>query len=966
MTSKESEKQTTSKLRFKGQTFDMNQMDGSSKPTTNGAVVDSTPLQKKKTNLVFKKTNDFNPEAMAGAESKPTVAAPSPNVPQFTPNSFMPTIFNSTPMPTAQQPQYQTMNTGTPMNTGAGMMPNMMGWNPYMMMPGMATTGQTTGMPFQMNSTIPTTTQTHSTATSASSTPNVQFDIKPNDKLKDKWRESLLKSKESKAEQTPVSTPAQKVETPAPEEPKKEEPPKEEPAKREAPKPVEEQKDDDSSDESGDSGVVDKVSEEPEEEDYSKYPQDRPRKIIYTRDMILEFINREADREDKDLDDQFDDLMRDITIVNKSRDVPNSKFRGSKRDYRGRDRPKYPGRPDYTSSTYTDPKPAPPSTALQRQKMTSAEKKRYQEIKQSSSDLLAKAKTDDIKTRQKKEINLYLFQLTPENYDEVSEKLKPYCYDDEGCQNCVHMLIDKAWAQTKYTEIYARLCSDLGSIDFRWFDDINDPAQKEEMKAKYGDKDMDCQKIYKSFVLTKVRKEFNSGFSKFKERMSKAESNEEYSDEDKTAEYNKAKGKVLANMSFIGELYKRKYLPHKVMRTITYQIIHQFIEDFCREESMKTLFSTSEVFVESFFRLMEICGDLIEAKEKKDDMKKTADQITYQKRKAEEYTDLVMGMISKKTYSKDDIAKVLSDDDRKNLNPIQIVFHFLRTLRESKKVSARLSSLIENAEENRRKGWKLNRADAGPKKISEIHKEAEQKREKQANTRRGRYEDDDYYRGRDRYGGGGGRRYEDDDYYRKDRGGYGRGDGDEYVKVESTPVAKSSKIDAETTSGLVKAIFTSTKGTNVDEYVPQFTKDNKDIVDSNPEDVLTSFFKNFTDCSAAVADVRAAVPAPLVKSFGISESTFFAIFTKACNDLKYEDIPFLKKAMGKVLAYVLADCGFSVANMKIEWPADEDDKDELQFFMQDVVEEAQKSIKALEKDAKICDDLASYAKSQLK
>ena len=115
-----------------------------------------------------------------------------------------------------------------------------------------------------------------------------------------------------------------------------------------------------------------------------------------------------------------------------------------------------------------------------------------------------------------------------------------------------------------------------------------------------------------------------------------------------------------------------------------------------------------------------------------------------------------------------------------------------------------------------------------------------------------------------------------------------------------------------------------------------------------------------------MADIRAAIPATIVKSFSVSESQFFTAFVRSCNDLKYEDIPVLKKSMGKILAYVLADCGFKVANMTIEWPADQDDKDELKFFMRDVIEEAEKGIKALERDAKIVDELTGYAKSSLK
>jgi hypothetical protein len=449
--------------------------------------------------------------------------------------------------------------------------------------------------------------------------------------------------------------------------------------------------------------------------------------------------------------------------------------------------------------------------------MTSAEKKRYEQIKKETGDLISKRDQADDMTKKKKEINLYLFQLTPENYEEVSEKMKPFCTDIDSCETCIHMLIDKAWSQTKYTEIYARLCADLGTIKFDWFDIMSEDKKREVIERH---KDADCHKIYRSFVVNKVRVEFMKGFEKFKNTMNEAESKQEYSDEDKTAVYNRSKGKVLANMSFIAELFKKKYIPPKVIKTITYIIINQFIDDFCKESTSKVLFSTSEVFLEAFFRLMEICGDMIEPKEAKDDSKKSPDQQAQEKSKIKGFVDAMMVLVKNRKIDKE-VPKVLTEDEKKSINICTLMFGFLRALKESNKISPRLTSLIENAEDNRRNTWRGHKEDVGPKRIAEVHKEVEYKASKgprpDRNDRRGR--DDDYKGGR--YGKSS--RYEDDNYYsRKDgKGGY---NDEEYVKVEPTAASTKKSADPTHIDGLVRAIFESTQAADVEELTKQLSK----------------------------------------------------------------------------------------------------------------------------------------------
>lgn len=379
MSTQKDEKQHGSKLVYKKQAFEMDKQAGLQPGVAgNTGPAEASGAEKKtKSSLVFKKQHDFNPESMpAPADAKPQISQmfSAPFIPQTTQIPTMATTQPATTYPmTAQgsymQPAYNPMMMTMPMP-----MNNMANLTPWGYMGGFNPTGaQVASVP---TVSIPATIPVPTVQPAPTTMPQVQVTASTTEK----WREAMRQKLQAGKQPTLSSTTSQKTEAtkeeikkdePLPtkvESPKKEEPrlPEVHPQKAQE---VTENKDSDSDGDSyNDEPAVTAEDKVFEEEDYSKYPQERPKKIIYSRDMIMEFIRREADREDQDLDDQFEDLMRDIQIINKTPGFrPTKQY--NDRPGRGSRPSRNTGGPrkDNPSSTYTEPKPgAAPAPVHQR------------------------------------------------------------------------------------------------------------------------------------------------------------------------------------------------------------------------------------------------------------------------------------------------------------------------------------------------------------------------------------------------------------------------------------------------------------------------------------------------------------------------------------------------------------------------------------------------------------------------
>lgn len=431
--------------------------------------------------------------------------------------------------------------------------------------------------------------------------------------------------------------------------------------------------------------------------------------------------------------------------------------------------------------------------------------------------------------------------------------------------------------------------------------------------------------------------------------MATSDQNTEYSDEDRLAIYNKAKGKFLANMSFIANLYSMKYLPHKVMRTISYQICTKFTEEYINEESAKKKFSISEVFLEAFFTLMETCGDKIEDKENKDEKAKKEDLLAKIKPKADEWVTIMMKSITSCKLATEELNQKFPENDKKELNFVSVIFSFLKLLKESKKISPRLTSLIENLIENRRNKWKSSVTVKKP-----VYSEVDYKSSKPSKGGRSKYDDDRGNR----------RGYDYDDY---------KGGDDIYYKKSTTeapkpaaevkPAKKAIDVNFE-----VKTIMDDNKKTDdLSVYLDLFKDDNPALNSSSGAEVLKAFLENFLRHDLKVGSVRAEVIPSLIDNFKISEETFFKVFSEYTFNKFNEDDrnSSQRKILLKTLLLAITKKGFDINRMKLTFDKDPDNASQQAFNLSDVLDEVSGMQADLGLDDKLVGDIKQYSKNNL-
>jgi hypothetical protein len=876
-------------------------------PTTMGTNESTTD---KKSSLTYK-NQDFNPNQ---AQPIPTYLPQPPFVPQMNnqyrypgPPFMQPPIFNA-PIFSMMQPN--------PMNPGMNFNPMTHLGNPYQPQP-------------QAQTFLPT------------SNPIPE---KP----------ALKLSKKIRPETDTSATPAPVTSAPTVEQPVK----VEAEAKPEVPKPA--------------------PIKPAEEDEFRGLPTERPKKIVYSRKMIADFIDKEKSTVHPK-DDEFEDLAREITITQKgpssykSNRPPGGTNFVNEGGYNDRKYPnrtqtdKYPsGGKKYESnygSGYNNsqvaaaPKPLP---VIQRLVLTEDEKKKLDDIKKDADGWIQHQKANENPDLAlKKEINLTLFKLTQENFNEIYQALIPFTETLETTSLLVGLLIDKAWAQAKYTSVFAQMTSDIGKVDFKWFVNMT-PEQKLNLKEPHVGKEP--LKIYKELVLQKIKKEFMNGFTAFIKTITEAENKAEYNVEDKVSVYQKSKSKVLANMSFISELYKRKYLSHKVMKIISNMIITNFVKLFCSEETKTNSYPISEVYLEALFRILEMTGEALEKKDRSADQEFEPAVLQSHKAKSEELVKILMGSINAGNFSEEDQKRYDEKGGAKSdMNNTEFIFSFLRQLIRSNKCSKRLESLIENTLELRKNGWKMKDAEPASKKQQDEYRD----------DRRGyKGRKDDGY---DYYGGSKGSKYNDDEYYTEKRGGSNydeyekkssnKGGREEYVAKKEPETKKKSEASS---LGEVKAMLDNLKTSEVwEDYTDIYSKDNGAISDFPVGDLFRSTLKCFTNCSAKVAEVRNKIPGLLVQNFGLKEAEFFSEFSRYSERLFGEDIPFLKKLLGQVLALSVADSNFKIDSWAPIWSEEEDDREEQKFFYIDLIDEAVKYLKSLSKESLI-DGFTKFSASKLK
>jgi hypothetical protein len=632
---------------------------------------------------------------------------------------------------------------------------------------------------------------------------------------------------------------------------------------------------DDEQDNAVDEASEDSDSYHSEGDDFSHLPQERPTRIRYSKKMILDFVKRESKKPFED-DYIFETLVREITKVHRTEsNFSRGKYDRNDRYNKGGRNNNYRDRKGGRNNNYRDRRDRDRDRydrqvqpTLVRNKMSEEQAAKLRDLRNDKDDWSKRNRgIADDHTALKREINLKLFQVTPENFEDVMKACHSYCDDLEKCEIFVNILVDKAWVQYKYTKLYAKMCIKLGNITWSWA-----TGSSADDKASYS------KKKFKSFVVTKIRKEFLHGFKKFKEKMIKWHKDEEIDEDYLFEKYLKDKNKLTGNITFISELYLLSYLPHKVMRFITYKLITQFCDEIrqSEEDDIKLKYPIYDEYLDALFKLFSFSGSKVISRENRATSKQQQEgKILCPMPELDKLVEYLTQSCKDKNFSYDEAKLVIPDDVRKEANCLELSFRFMNALVEKKVISARMESLVININDKRSEGFKLDKnAQKGPMKLKDFHNEINKekhqnrrggRRDKYDDRRRGGYDDDRYYKKssknfdrRDKYSKQGSRysgfdRYDDDEYTKKsDSKKLSRNT----TSIKEIPT-RSEKVEkeepkkdvTEIAKEEVKTFLKScSKDATFEPYPEFFTNTNENLSPLTYEQIMDLFYTLYHDC----------------------------------------------------------------------------------------------------------------------
>lgn len=176
-----------------------------------------------------------------------------------------------------------------------------------------------------------------------------------------------------------------------------------------------------------------------------------------------------------------------------------------------------------------------------------------------------------------KKFRSVLNKLTPDNFNALVEQVKQYEIDtEERLDGCIKILFEKAIMEPNFTDTYAQMCKELGTII-----KIEDSENK--------------QLNFKRKLITQCQREFekhHTNANELEESKKKAAK-----DEDKTEELNdlqfeleekdaKIRRRAMGTIRFIGELFKQEQLTCKIMYSCINILLSEKMLD---EESLECL-----------------------------------------------------------------------------------------------------------------------------------------------------------------------------------------------------------------------------------------------------------------------------------------------------------------------------------------------------------------------------------------
>ena len=194
--------------------------------------------------------------------------------------------------------------------------------------------------------------------------------------------------------------------------------------------------------------------------------------------------------------------------------------------------------------------------------------------------------------------------------------------------------------------------------------------------SELPDLSVDKEKItFKRLLLNKCQEEFERGEREQEEtyKVDESEGEVKLSNEEREQRRTKARRRMLGNISLIGELYKKKMLTERIMHECIKKLLGQ-----CQDPD--------EEDVEALCKLMSTIGEMIDHP------------------KAKEHMD--------------------------------VYFERLKILSNNMNLSSRVRFMLKDVIDLRRNRWQVRRKVDGPKKIEEVHRDAVQERQAQAQVGR--------------------------------------------------------------------------------------------------------------------------------------------------------------------------------------------------------------------------------------
>jgi len=235
------------------------------------------------------------------------------------------------------------------------------------------------------------------------------------------------------------------------------------------------------------------------------------------------------------------------------------------------------------------------AVTITRQVYTEAEQARIEEITQNMGSFTKAFENIDEKDKKMRDIRLILFAITAENYEECRDELIAFCKEKALVSDIIKVVIERAWTQAQFTKVYASLIFDLGNHTYDWCA----LEKKGDEPVKYDTKQ------FKNMVIELIRREFFGGFKAFKNYIISIEENKDLDATEKFERYVKKKNKLMGNIGFIAELHLLKYLPIKVMKFITYNLVFYFTKHLIESSKQVAQFPIEEEYLEALIKLFD-------------------------------------------------------------------------------------------------------------------------------------------------------------------------------------------------------------------------------------------------------------------------------------------------------------------------------------------------------------------------